>query len=406
MASSLFAAALLVTGAFAQQSQWGQCGGVGWSGPTTCTSGNTCTKQNDYYYQCIPGGSGGSPTTSSQPPTQTGGNGGGSTGKTQYFGVNLAGFDFGCATNGNCDTTKIYPPVRDFNGANNYPDGVGQMKHFHDDLGMNFFRLPVGWQYLVNNQLGGTLNSNNLAQYDKLVQGCRSISGAQCIIDIHNYARWNGGIIGQGGPSDDQFVSLWRQLATKYASQTNVWFGIMNEPHDVNIQTWGQTVQKVVTAIRQAGATNNYITLPGNGWQSAGTFISDGSAAALSQVKNPDGTTNKLIIDVHKYLDSDNSGTTTTCVTNNIDNAFAPLANWLRQNGRKAILTESGGGNTDSCLRYFCEQIKYLNQNSDVYLGYTGWSAGSFDSTYELVLTPTWNGNGWTDRALTKCLLQ
>jgi endoglucanase len=313
--------------------------------------------------------------------------------------------DFGCATTGTCTTSKIYPPLRDFTGANNYPDGIGQMQHFRNDLGMNMFRLPVGWQYLVNNNLGGTLDSTSIAKYDQLVQGCRA-TGAQCIIDIHNYARWNGGIIGQGGPSDDQFVSLWRQLATKYASQTNVWFGIMNEPHDVNINTWAQTVQKVVTAIRQAGATNNYITLPGNGWQSAGTFISDGSAAALSQVKNPDGTTNRLIIDVHKYLDSDNSGTTTTCVRNNIDDAFAPLANWLRQNGRQAVLTESGGGNTDSCLRYFCEQIKYLNNNADVYLGYTGWSAGSFDSTYELVLTPTWNGNGWTDRALTKCLLQ
>src|SRR5688572_14541132 len=245
------------------------------------------------------------------------------------------------------------------------------MQHFRNDLGMNMFRLPVGWQYLVNNNLGGTLDSTSIAKYDQLVQGCRA-TGAQCIIDIHNYARWNGGIIGQGGPSDDQFVSLWRQLATKYASQTNVWFGIMNEPHDVNINTWAQTVQKVVTAIRQAGATNNYITLPGNGWQSAGTFISDGSAAALSQVKNPDGTTNRLIIDVHKYLDSDNSGTTTTCVRNNIDDAFAPLANWLRQNGRQAVLTESGGGNTDSCLRYFCEQLKYLNNNAHVYLSYGG----------------------------------
>lgn len=277
------------------------------------------------------------------------------------------------------------------------------MQHFKNDLGMNMFRLPVGWQYLVNNNLGGNLDSNNLGKYDQLVQGCLS-TGAQCIIDIHNYARWNGGIIGQGGPSNDQFISLWRQLAQKYGSNNNIWFGIMNEPHDLNsVATWGQTVQQVVTAIRNTGATN-YITLPGNDWQSAGAFISGGSAAALVQVKNPDGSTDKLIFDVHKYLDSDNSGTTTNCVTNNIDNAFAPLAQWLRQNNRKAVLTESGGGNTDSCLRYFCEQIKYLNQNSDVYLGYTGWSAGSFDSTYELVLTPTWNGNGWTDRPLTKCL--
>jgi len=51
-----------------------------------------------------------------------------------------------------------------------------------------------------------------------------------CIIDIHNYARWNGGIIGQGGPTNAQFASLWSQLATKYKSNSKVTFGLMNEP--------------------------------------------------------------------------------------------------------------------------------------------------------------------------------
>jgi endoglucanase len=242
----------------------------------------------------------------------------------------------------------------------NNPDGAGQMKHFYKDDHMNIFRLPVGWQYLVNNNLGGTLDSTNLGYYDQLVQSCLS-TGAYCIIDIHNYARWNGGIIGQGGPTNDQFVSVWKQLATKYASQSRIWFGTMNEPHDVpSITTWAATVQAVVTAIRNAGATSQFISLPGNDWQSAGAVINDGSAAALSTVKNPDGTTTNLIFDVHKYLDSDNSGTHTECVTNNIDDAFAPLATWLRQNGRQAILTETGGGNTASCQTYLCQQIAYL----------------------------------------------
>jgi len=48
---------------------------------------------------------------------------------------------------------------------------------------MNIFRLPVGWQYLVNNQLGGTLDAANLATYDKLVQGCLA-TGAACVIDV------------------------------------------------------------------------------------------------------------------------------------------------------------------------------------------------------------------------------
>lgn len=86
---------------------------------------------------------------------------------------------------------------------------------------------------------------------------------------------------------------------------------------------------------------------------------------------------------------SDNSGTHTDCTTNNIDDAFAPLAKWLRSNNRQAMLTETGGGNTESCEKYVCEQFAYLNQNADVFLGYVGWSAGGFDDTYELTLTPT-----------------
>ncbi|QRV94461.1 glycoside hydrolase family 61 protein [Ceratobasidium sp. AG-Ba] len=32
---------------------YAQCGGQGWSGATTCASPYTCTKVNDYYYQCL-----------------------------------------------------------------------------------------------------------------------------------------------------------------------------------------------------------------------------------------------------------------------------------------------------------------------------------------------------------------
>ncbi|KAJ8077925.1 hypothetical protein PM082_000125 [Marasmius tenuissimus] len=33
--------------------QWGQCGGLGYSGCTTCASGFSCKAQNDYYSQCV-----------------------------------------------------------------------------------------------------------------------------------------------------------------------------------------------------------------------------------------------------------------------------------------------------------------------------------------------------------------
>ncbi|KAI5792539.1 SGNH hydrolase-type esterase domain-containing protein [Peziza echinospora] len=33
---------------------WGQCGGIGFSGPTSCISGYTCKVSNPYYSQCLP----------------------------------------------------------------------------------------------------------------------------------------------------------------------------------------------------------------------------------------------------------------------------------------------------------------------------------------------------------------
>jgi len=146
------------------------------------------------------------------------------------------------------------------------------------------------------------------------------------------------------------------------------------------------------------------ILLPGNGWLSAATLVSDGSLAALQNITNLDGSTTNLVYDVHKYLDSDNSGQHAECVTDNIDSAFAPLATALRASGRQAMVTETGGGNTQSCVKYVCQQLAYLDANSDVYLGYVGWSAGAFQPSwnYVLSLVPTQNGNSWTDTLLMK----
>ncbi len=44
--------------------------------------------------------------------------------------------------------------------------GPGQMQHFVYDDGLNAFRLHVGWQYLVNNNLSGPLDPTFFADYD------------------------------------------------------------------------------------------------------------------------------------------------------------------------------------------------------------------------------------------------
>lgn len=104
------------------------------------------------------------------------------------------------------------------------------MRHFVAN-GFNTFRLPVGWAYLTNGPANGVLSSANVAKYDELVSACLG-SGAYCIIDLHTYARFNGAIIGQGGPTNDEFVAIWTSVANHYKSNSEIIFGIMNEPHD------------------------------------------------------------------------------------------------------------------------------------------------------------------------------
>ncbi|KAL4268064.1 glycosyl hydrolase 3 family protein [Pleurotus pulmonarius] len=57
--------------AVAQQGVYQQCGGIGWTGGTTCASGSVCTVLNDYYSQCLPGTAPPSSSSSTRPPSSS-----------------------------------------------------------------------------------------------------------------------------------------------------------------------------------------------------------------------------------------------------------------------------------------------------------------------------------------------
>ncbi|KAF8645814.1 hypothetical protein AX16_007557 [Volvariella volvacea WC 439] len=74
--SSLALVALLAGGALAQSGAYQQCGGIGWTGSTTCISGYACQVINDWYWQCLPGtptSTPGGPGTSTPTTTSPGG---------------------------------------------------------------------------------------------------------------------------------------------------------------------------------------------------------------------------------------------------------------------------------------------------------------------------------------------
>ncbi|KAG4441448.1 hypothetical protein IFR05_003054 [Cadophora sp. M221] len=72
MLRSIAAASLLVFPVvFAQGALYAQCGGIGWTGATTCVSGACCTFSNEYYSQCLPCTGGGGVTTTTKPIVST-----------------------------------------------------------------------------------------------------------------------------------------------------------------------------------------------------------------------------------------------------------------------------------------------------------------------------------------------
>lgn len=69
----------------------------------------------------------------------------------------------------------------------------------------------------------------------------------------------------------------------------------MNEPHDLDVATWAESVQVAVNAIRAAGVTN-YLLLPGSNYTSA-QYFPTGAGPYLLNVTDPLGGTEKLIFD-------------------------------------------------------------------------------------------------------------
>ncbi|KAG5654138.1 Beta-glucosidase cel3A [Sphagnurus paluster] len=65
--STALVALISVVPAFVNAAQplYAQCGGIGWTGDTSCVSGSVCTKLNDYYFQCLAGTTTSTPATSS-----------------------------------------------------------------------------------------------------------------------------------------------------------------------------------------------------------------------------------------------------------------------------------------------------------------------------------------------------
>ncbi|KAK0625037.1 glycoside hydrolase superfamily [Bombardia bombarda] len=234
--------------------------------------------------------------------------------------------------------------------------------------GFNTFRIPFMMERLVPTTMSGTVN--------------RTYS--QGLEDIVNYVTSKGAYAVITDPTG--FKAWWTTTAKLFASNSKVIFDTNNEYHDMDQNLVVQLNQAAIDGIRAAGATSQYILVEGNSWSGAWTWISSGNGASLLNLKDPN---DKIIYEMHQYLDTDGSGTSTACVSSTIgQERIREATQWLKTNGKKAILGETAGGANAQCISALTGMLSYMQSNSDVWTGWLWWGGGPWWGDYIYGMEP------------------
>jgi len=298
--------------------------------------------------------------------------------ETKYNGVNLAGADFGFDTlPGVFGTHYTYPTHEEVD--------------YFTAKGMNIFRLPFRWERIQNTQ-NGPLNVLELARIKDFVNYATS-KQASVLLDPHNYARYYGEVIAKDGDAGAlpiaAFTDFWTKMSLEFKDNDKVIFGLMNEPYDMSSELWRDDANAAIAAIRATGA-KNLILIPGNAWSGAHSWNDNGYGTPNGTVmQSITDSENNYAFEVHQYLDSDSSGTSTECVSETIGSErLVEFTNWLKQHNEKGFLGEFAGGNNSRCLNSLDNMLDYMDTNADVWLGWTYWAAGPWWGDYIYTLEP------------------
>ncbi|EKD16131.1 uncharacterized protein L3040_007780 [Drepanopeziza brunnea f. sp. 'multigermtubi'] len=376
MKSSLavFAGTFLAAAVRAQNAAYQQCGGSSWTGTTACVSGFYCLYQSQWYSQCVPGTASTtavaipsstlktsttsksvvSSTKSSTAPSST------SSGKFKFFGINESGAEFG---------QGAYPGTwgKDFIFPSNSAIDILISE------GYNTFRVAFAMERLAPSGITAAFSAAYFANLTATIQHITD-KGAYAVLDPHNFGRYNGAIISDVAG----FKTFWTTLATPFKANAKVVFDTNNEYHDMDQTLVLNLNQAAIDGIRATGATSQYIFVEGNSYSGAWTW-----AAVNDNLKALRDPQDRLVYEMHQYLDSDGSGTSDACVSGTIGLERVTSATaWLRANGKRGIIGEFAGGANAQCMSAVKGLLEHLKANSDVWTGALWWGGGPWWGTY------------------------
>ncbi|MBN8959443.1 MAG: cellulase family glycosylhydrolase [Rhizobiales bacterium] len=132
------------------------------------------------------------------------------------IGMNLAGAEFGNGSRYGYD--YIYPTAE-------------ELDYFKAE-GMDLIRLPFRWER-VQPALGGELNPEEVGRIVTFLNEAQA-RGIHVVLDVHNYGRYNGQVIGSDIVPVSAFGDFWSKLSSALKDHPAIYgFGLMNETHDM-----------------------------------------------------------------------------------------------------------------------------------------------------------------------------
>lgn len=300
------------------------------------------------------------------------------------IGINLSGAEFGSGI-GTHTYDYIYPSASSLT--------------YYANQGVDFIRLPFKWER-IQQTLDGDLNQNELTLIKTVLQDAQA-AGLKVILDVHNYAEYNGARLGTDGLPISSFTNLWGKLASALKEFPALeGYGLMNEPVFLpTTTTWPEAAQAAIDKIR-AVDTKTAIYVGGADWGGAATWKD--LNAGLAALKDP---SKNLVFEAHQYFDQDMSGTYRG--TYDSEGAYAnigvdrlqPFLSWLKENNLKGFIGEYGIPNNDPRWQTVMDNFLAELAKNNVSSAY--WGAGPWWGDYPLSIEPV-NGSDSAQMAVLK----
>lgn len=289
------------------------------------------------------------------------------------LGINLSGAEFGKGDAYGYD--YIYPSFKDLS--------------FYAQKGIELVRLPVRWERLQTD-LGGKLDEKELARLTKFLDNAEK-AGVKVIIDVHNYGRYDGKVLGSSDVPVEKFADFWSKLAGAIGDKPAVYgYDLMNEPHDMpNKTVWPAAAQAAVDAIRALGDKTT-IFVEGERWANASNWAANNPYLDIKDAAD------NIVYEAHLYLDKNQSGTYAGSYDQ--EGATADIGvrrlqgfvSWLEDRGAKGFIGEFGVPSNDPRWQVALDNM--LKAMNDYGLSGTYWGAGPWFNGYNVGLLDK-NGN-------------